>query len=82
MSEQLKAATIRALYGAIISAALTFITTLQVQAFDDPRRYEVAALACGAAFFTYMLVRGISEGLIDSGRAASGHVTPADVGQT
>lgn len=66
MSEQLKAATIRALYGAIITAALTFITTLQVTDFADPRRFEIAGLACGAAFFAYMLSRGVTEGIIDS----------------
>lgn len=77
MTEQFKAATIRALYGAIIGAALTFITTLQIQDFTDPRRYEVAGLAAAAAFFAYMMARGVTEGLIDSNRQP----TSADVGQ-
>jgi hypothetical protein len=81
MTPQLQAATIRALYGAVISAALTFLTTFQMTAFDEPRRLEISAVAAGVAFFTYMMARGVAEGLIDSGRQASGNVTPADVGQ-
>jgi hypothetical protein len=76
MTEQFKAATIRALYGALLTAALTFLTTFQVTAFDEPRRLEIAAVAAGVAFFGYMLSRGVAEGVIDSNRGP----TPADVG--
>ncbi len=77
MTEQFKAATIRALYGALLTAALTFLTTFQLTAFDEPRRLEIAAVAAGVAFFGYMLSRGVAEGVIDSNRGP----TPADVGQ-
>lgn len=75
MSAQLKAATIRALYGALLTAALTGITALQTT--DDARG---ATLATAAAFVSYMVARGAAEGLVDTSRAANGQVTPADVG--
>lgn len=80
MSDQLKAATVRALYAAILTAALTFVTTLQTQGPEDPRRMEIAALAALATFFGIMVTRGAAEGLIDSSRNANGQVSRADVG--
>lgn len=80
MTEQFKAATIRALYGAILTAALTFLTTFQLTGFDEPRRMEIAAVAAGVAFFGYMLSRGVAEGIIDSSREVSGNILPSDVG--
>lgn len=44
---------------------------------SGPSRVEDAAIAGGAAFFAYMLARGMTEGIIDSNRGP----TPADVGQ-
>ncbi len=40
-------------------------------------RVENAAVAACAAFFAYMLARGVTEGIIDSNRGP----TKADVGQ-
>jgi hypothetical protein len=40
-------------------------------------RVENAAVAACAAFFAYMLARGVTEGIIDSHRGP----TKADVGQ-
>lgn len=76
MTEQMKAATIRALYGALLSSALVFLVGLQV---DTRTRdtVEDAAIAAAVAFFSYMLSRGVAEGLIDSTRGP----TRADVGQ-
>lgn len=74
MTAQFKAATIRALYGALLTAAMTLLTALQVIGLDD------AALAASVTFVGYMLARGMAEGLIDSSRDANGSVTPADVG--
>ncbi len=77
MTEQFKAATIRALYGAILTAALTLLTTYQIADPADPQRWEAALVAAGVALFAYMLARGAAEGLIDSSRKP----TSADVGQ-
>ena len=76
MTEQLKAATIRALYGAVLTAALTLLTTYQSGA-SAPDRWEQALIAAGTAFVSYLLARGMAEGLIDSHRGP----TRADVGQ-
>ena len=76
MTEQFKAATIRALYGAILTAALTLLTTYQ-SGDDASDRWEQALIAAGTAFLGYLLARGMAEGLIDSNRGP----TSADVGQ-
>ena len=76
MTEQMKAATIRGLYGALWTAGSIFFVTLQMASGDRSARLEDAALAA-AGFFAYMVSRGIAEGLIDSNREP----TPADVGQ-
>ena len=77
MTEQFKAATIRALYGAILTAALTLLTTYQSGDPLDADRWEKALVAAGTAFLSYMIARGAAEGIIDSNRAP----TNADVGQ-
>ena len=77
MTEQMKAATIRGLYGALWTAGSIFFVTLQMASGDRSARLEDAALAAAAGFFAYMVSRGIAEGLIDSNREP----TPADVGQ-
>lgn len=77
----MKAAFIRSVYGGIISAAIAFFAILQTAEFRTPDTFSDAGIAAGAAFFGYLMLRGLAEGLIDSGRAASGNVTPADVGQ-
>ena len=76
MTEQLKAATIRALYGGMLTAALVFFTALQVN-IRTRDTVEDAALAGVVTLLGYMLTRGVAEGLIDSNRGP----TPADVGQ-
>lgn len=76
MTEQFKAATIRALYGAILTCALAFITAMQTLSGSD--RVEDAALIAASSFLGYMITRGVAEGMIDSNRDP----TPADVGQT
>ena len=77
MTEQFKAATIRALYGAILTAALTLLTTYQSGDPLDADRWEKALVAAATAFLSYMIARGMAEGLIDSNRGP----TSADVGQ-
>jgi hypothetical protein len=72
MTEQFKAATLRALYGAILTAAATGVAALQ-QNVDD----RGAVLITASTFLTYMIARGAAEGLIDSNRKP----TSADVGQ-
>lgn len=81
MTEQLKAATIRAFYQALIAFGSIFFVTLQVTGFENPNRMEIAAIAGAVGFFSIMGTRGLGEGAIDSNRAANGRVTPADVGQ-
>jgi hypothetical protein len=77
MTEQMKAATIRALYGAIFTSGAVFFSVLQVTSGTYGHRFETAGIALGVAFSGYMLSRGITEGLIDSNREP----TKADVGQ-
>ena len=77
MTEQMKAATIRGLYGALWTAGSIFFITLQMAPDDRSTRLEDAAIAAAAGFFAYMVSRGVAEGLIDSSRGP----TPADVGQ-
>lgn len=72
MTEQFKAATLRALYGAILTAAAAGVAALQ-QNVDN----RAAILITASTFLTYMIARGAGEGLIDSNRAP----TAADVGQ-
>lgn len=76
MTEQFKAATIRAFYGAILTTGSVFFVTLQT-APNAANRVEDAGIAAAAAFFAYMLARGVTEGIIDSNRGP----TKADVGQ-
>ncbi len=80
MTEQMKAATIRALYGGLLTAALVFFTALQVESRSRDT-IEDAAIAAVVALLGYMISRGVAEGLIDSARASSGNVLPSDVGQ-
>ena len=77
MTEQMKAATIRGLYGALWTAGSIFFVTLQMSTGDRSARLEESAIAAAAGFFAYMVSRGIAEGLIDSNRGP----TSADVGQ-
>ncbi len=80
MSEQMKAATIRALYGALLTAALTFLTTYQLGR-GGAYQLEDAAIAAGTTLLGYLIARGMAEGWIDTARQASGRVSKADVGQ-
>ena len=78
MTEQMKAATIRALYGALLTFGSVFFVTYQTEiGVIRSERVENAAVAACAAFFAYMLARGVTEGIIDSHRGP----TKADVGQ-
>ena len=76
MTQQFKAAAIRALYGALLTAALTLLTTYQSGDRLDTDRWEKALIAAGTAFLSSMIARGMAEGLIDSNRGP----TVADVG--
>jgi hypothetical protein len=77
MTEQIKAAFIRGIYGAVWTALLVFFTTFQIVEGARGLRAEEAAIAAAVAFCGYMVSRGIAEGVIDSNRGP----TPADVGQ-
>lgn len=75
MSEQLKAALIRALIGATLASAGVFFATLGT---DADWRQIIAAT--GAAFVTFAGWRVLGEGLYDQTRADRGDVKPGDVG--
>jgi hypothetical protein len=77
MTEQMKAATIRGLYGAFWTSGATFFAIFQVTTGAHAVRLETAAVGAAAGFFAYMVSRGVAEGLIDSNRGP----TKADVGQ-
>lgn len=74
MSAQITEALKRAVVGGLVTAGLTFFTTLQTT--DNLRD---ASIAAGAAFFGYIVIRGGFEGGIDSGRADRGDVIASDV---
>lgn len=74
MSEQLGEALKRAVLGAIVTAGATFFGAMQTG-----KQWEEAAVAAGAAAFTYILVRGGFEGQFDANRAERGDVIPSDV---
>lgn len=76
MTEQLKAATIRGIYGGIWTSGSVFFITLQTMS-GNPNRLAESAIVAAGAFFAYMVSRGVAEGIIDSNRGP----TPADVGQ-
>jgi hypothetical protein len=76
MTKQMQAATIRAFYGGVLSAALVFFVGLQVS-IRTVDTVEDAAIAAAVAFVSYVISRGVAEGLIDSNRGP----TAADVGQ-
>lgn len=77
MTEQLKAATIRALYGAFWTSGSVFFVTFQLATGAHSARIEDSAIAAAAGFFAYMVSRGVAEGLIDSNRGPN----KSDVGQ-
>jgi hypothetical protein len=77
MTEQMKAAAIRGLYGTFWKAGSVFFVTFQLSIGDYATRLEDSAIAAAASFFAYVVSRGIAEGLIDSHRGPA----PADVGQ-
>ena len=82
MTEQFKAATIRALYGAMLIGFSTVLGMYQalsaiVALMAKGDRWEAALVSGGVSFFGYMIARGAAEGIIDSNRGP----TPADVGQ-
>jgi hypothetical protein len=80
MSEQLKAATIRSLYGAVLLGLASALAAFQTGR-GELHRAEDTVLAFLVTFVGYMVFRGAAEGLIDSYRAAEGKVSKADVGQ-
>ena len=77
MTEQLKAATIRGLYGAFWTSGATFFAIFQITTGTHSVRLENAAVGAAVGFFAYMVSRGVAEGLIDSNRGPQ----PSDVGQ-
>jgi hypothetical protein len=79
MSEQMKAATIRALYGALFVAALDFFLGLQIAPVLNSDTIARAGLGFAVSFLAYMVARGVAEGFIDSNRATKGQVYPSDV---
>lgn len=76
MSEQLKAALIRALVGALIASSLVFFTALA----DETNGWREIVSVTGAAFFGYAGFRTLFEGGYDTWRASRNDVQPADVG--
>ncbi|CAA9586373.1 MAG: hypothetical protein AVDCRST_MAG19-4888 [uncultured Thermomicrobiales bacterium] len=86
MTEQFKASTIRALYGAMSIGFSTVLGAYQalsaiLAGSETPMpkgdRWEASLVAGGVSFFGYMIAPGAAEGLIDSNRGPSS----ADVGQ-
>lgn len=74
MTPQISEALKRAVIGGIVTAGATFFTTMQTG-----KGWEEAAIAAGAAFFAYVVVRGGFEGSFDAGRAQRGDVIASDV---
>jgi hypothetical protein len=75
MSEQMKAAIIRALITGLIAAATTALTTWSVT--DDTKTIIIAA---ATAFLGPFITRGLGEGAYDTKRNLEGDVQPSDVG--
>ena len=75
MSEQYKAAAVRALLIASVSAASTALTTWATT--NDPKMLFIAG---GTAFLAPFAARLGIEGTYDSGRANRGDVRSSDVG--
>ncbi len=73
MSDQLKAALLRAIIGAIVSAGSAFFAVL---ATADAGK---AAIAAGSAFFGGFIARGFGEGTYDTRRARQHRTKPGDV---
>lgn len=84
--EQFKAAFTRALLGAIVIFALTFLTALQTEeparrrARARQRPVAASAINAGIAALTYLVTRGGIEGGYDRHRDANNRVKPGDVG--
>lgn len=73
--DQITAATLRGLYGAVLTGLLTLLTSYQTT--DS---WTESGVAAGVAALGYLIVRGGIEGIVDGRRNAVGAVTPADVG--
>ena len=74
MSEQYKAALIRALITGVITSALTALSTWATT--NEPKTIIIAA---GTAFLTPFAARFVGEGAYDTQRAKIGDVKPSDV---
>lgn len=94
MSDQLKAATVRAALGAILAFGATFFATIpQVEDDCNARRPPLkkscepgtdtkekkAVYAGAAAAIAYLAARGGYEGIYDTKRQNDGTVKPGDV---
>lgn len=69
MSDQLKVAIVRSVYGAVVIAGSAFFATLATGT-----SLKIAGIAAGAAFFATLVTRGAIEGAIDT--QAAKPVTP------
>ncbi len=76
MSEQYKAALIRALYGGLVLAGVAVFADLGMDG-----TWQSAGIKAGAAFFGYLMVRGGFEGEYDTHRNRRGIVLPGDVSE-
>lgn len=65
MSDQFKAALVRGLIGAVLTAGAVFFT-----AYAQGQSAKVAGVAAGAAAFSYLVVRFGAEGVIDTQNAS------------
>jgi len=76
MSEQFKAAFLRALLGGLFVAGAAFFTALGAADATMAK----ALITAGSAYFSYVVARGLGEGAYDTKRDNEGTVKPGDVG--
>jgi len=69
ISEQLKTATVRSIYGGALLGAASALTTWQTNR-GDMYQGEDTILAFAVTFIGYMIFRGAAEGIIDQTRAS------------
>ena len=79
MTDQLRVALGRAFVGGLLTALLTWFTSMQAL-MGNPDRMEISLLTFGATMVGYVVARGVAEGWIDGNRASDGKVQSSDVG--
>jgi hypothetical protein len=74
MSEQFKAALVRAFVGGIVSAGSVFFSIMSIMGAAGVGK---AGIAAGASFFGVLAARGFGEGSYDTNRDRRGSTPPS-----